>query len=86
MKWLTDNPNRRLIIFWYAKEPIGELSIFKKISAIDSVKNKMLKYSDSDLVKKSSIKNRIHVIIKTERVLQLSLNTTPSIMPIEEGV
>lgn len=73
MSWLKNGNTRRLIIFWHTDIPLNGLSIFKHTREIAQIKSKITGYSDysEDVIK--SISERIHVVINTNKVLQITL-------------
>lgn len=75
-QWLADNDKRHVIIYWYEKNPPYGVSIFKQIRCISNVKSKLLSYSNLPDAVKERISNHIHVVINTEKFLQLKKTTS----------
>lgn len=64
-------PSSHLIIYWYMKEPPTDISIFNRIREQDKVKLAICDYSDMTDEQINVLKERIHVIINTKRVLKV---------------
>ena len=84
VRWLKDNPARRLIIFWYTKNPPNGISILRKLEETKKAKDTLYKYSQLSPEEIKSIAPRIHIAINTKKVLNLSLNKKQS--PLTEAL
>lgn len=76
-EWLKANKERHLILFWHTKTPPSRRSVLQYNQQTDLVKNIMLDYSSFTASEITSIKNRIHVVFNTEKVLRVSLSPAP---------
>lgn len=77
-KWLKAKKERHLIIFWYTKTPPSKRSVLQYNRQTDMVKNCMLDYSSFTSSEASEIKNQIHVVFNTDKVLKVSLAPIPA--------
>lgn len=73
LKWLKDNPTRRLIIFWYSKNPPNGISIYRKLEETQKAKTALCKHSALTPEEIKNISKRIHIAINTKNVLNLHL-------------
>lgn len=71
VQWLRGSLNRHLIIYHYEKNPPNGISVVKQIRCVNKVKDRFLSYSDISDEQKQEIKSRIHVVINTQKFLQL---------------
>lgn len=74
-RWLVNNDKRHVIVYWYEKNPPNGISIIRQIRCINSVKDKLLSYSNLSDATKGQIRDRIHVVINTSKFLQLKKAT-----------
>lgn len=70
--WLKASGDRHVIIYWYEKNPPNGISIRKQLMYERNVKEKFLSYATLSEAEKDSLKNRIHVIINTNKFLKIS--------------
>ncbi len=70
-RWLKASSNRHLIIYWHEKTPINKRSVLQYNRVINGVKNKFLSFSGFKEQEINGIKDRIHVVTNTEKVLRV---------------
>ena len=78
MSWITDSPNRHLIIYWYTSEPQTNRSILKRNREIDRVKKRIVSFWGSTTDLSEILQDRIHVILNTNKVLRIGLKKISS--------
>lgn len=81
-QWLKADSGRRLIIYWFEKEPPNGISIRKELQYKEKVKNRLVSFSKLSSEEISAIKSRTYVIINTNRFLKLE---RPDKRPENEG-
>lgn len=74
MSWLKIGNARHLLIFWHTTIPINGRSILKHTREIAQIKSKIIDYSDLTEDLKKAVSGRIHVVLNTKKVLQISLD------------
>ena len=80
--WLKEVTDRHLVIFWHTKNPPNQISIFRSIRGKQDVVNLLASFSNLSEDEKNTIKNRIHVVFNTERVLRISFSkVAPKALP-----
>lgn len=84
IKWLKENSSRRLIVYWYTKNPPNGISVYRKLQETKKAKDTLYKYfalSPNDI---ENIGTRIHIAINTKNVLNCSLKKAePTTIRIE---
>lgn len=70
-QWLKADSSRRLIIYWFEKEPPNGISIRKELQYKEKVKNRLVSFSKLSSEEINAIKSRTYVIINTNRFLKL---------------
>lgn len=71
-EWLKADKGRHLILFWYSDTPPSKRSVLQYNQQTDMVKNLMLNYSDFTPNEAAKIKNQVHVVFNTNKVLRIS--------------
>ena len=80
--WLKEVADRHLVIFWHTKNPPNQISIFRSIRGKRDVVNLLASFSNLSEDEINTIKNRIHVVFNTERVLRISFSkVAPKALP-----
>lgn len=74
VKWLKDNSNRHLIVYWYSKNPPDGISTRRELSEQRQVKEKLCGYHKLNEDEFDNIKSRIHVVVNTKDVLNVNLS------------
>jgi hypothetical protein len=75
IQWLNANDKHHLIIYWYEKNPPNGVSITRQLRCIDKVKSTFFAYGDLTDAEINAMKQRVHVVINTEKFLQLTKKT-----------
>ena len=70
-QWLKADSGRRLIIYWFEKEPPNGISIRKELQYKEKVKNRLISFSNLTTEEIQSVKSRIYVIINTKKFMKL---------------
>lgn len=70
-QWLKSSSRRRLVLYWFEKNPPGKIAYVKELQCKNKVKEKFLSYSNLTDSEKETIKNQIYVVINTEKFMQL---------------
>lgn len=65
-----------LIIFWYTDNPPSNISTYNFIVEKNKVQDIILKYADLYPEEINKLKERIHIVFNTKRVLQINLSQT----------
>lgn len=86
MSWLTSDPDRHLIIYWYTDSLQDRISILKRNREIAKVKSRIMSFLNTPKDISELIQDRIHVILNTKKVLRISLKRTNITAPIEENL
>lgn len=81
VQWLKADVNRRIILYWFVKQSPGNISARKQLRSVNSAKEKLLSYSNITEEEKSTLKNRIHVVINTKKFMHLE---APIDFPVKE--
>lgn len=75
IEWLKANERRRIIVFWYTDNPPNGISVFKQLQQIEIVRNKLGSYSDLEEDEWKKLSSRIHVVLNTTQVLNVTRGT-----------
>lgn len=78
LRWLKENSNRHLIIYWYTKTPPNGISVFRELEQQRFVKQIMYKYIDFSESEIANMDSRIHIILNTRNVLSFNLKKVDS--------
>lgn len=70
-EWLKVNSSRKVIIFWYERNPPSKSAYIKELQCIDKVKEKLLSYSNFSDSERTRVKNQIYVVINTKKFMKL---------------
>ena len=70
-QWLKSDSNRRIIIYWFEKNPPTKTAYVKELQCKNKVKEKLLLYSNLTDSEKETLKNQIYVVINTQKFLKL---------------
>lgn len=72
-EWLKANAARQLVIFWHTKTPPNGKSIYKFVSERSKIIDQFAQYSSFTVKDIDQIKNRIHIIYNTGKVLRVPM-------------
>lgn len=71
-QWLTGSSDRQLIVFWYdVKSDNVNMSIPAKFTEVNRVKTKLQEYSSWSAATFESLRGRIHVVLKPQKMFAL---------------
>lgn len=71
-QWLAGDSSRQLIVFWYdVKSNNVNMSIPAKFTEVNRVKDKLREYSSWSATTYESVKKRIHVVLKPQKMFAL---------------
>lgn len=70
-QWLKADSQRRLIIYWFEKNPPSKFAYVKELQCKNKVKEKLFSYSNLTDSEKETLRNQIYVVINTEKFMQL---------------
>ena len=73
-QWLKADSQRRLIIYWFEKNPPSKVAYVKELQCKNKVKEKLLSYSNLTDSEKETVRNQIYVVINTETFMHLPKN------------
>ena len=73
MKWLKEDENRHLIVFLEKSQKPDKTSCAQYFNNNTEIRKKMDNYADGTNEELNKMHSRIHVIVKTERVLRVKL-------------
>ena len=74
LRWLKENSSRHLVIYWYTKNPPNGISVLKELEEQRSAKETLYKFLDLSENEIKNIEPRIHVVLNTKKILNISLN------------
>lgn len=69
--WLRKDPNRHIILYWFEKNISNNISSIRRLRCKNQAKELLLSYSNILPKEAESLKNRIHVVINTQKFLKL---------------
>lgn len=75
MSWLKGASDRHLIIFWHTPKPVSHRSILQRQRVINKVKGILAEHTDFPPNVLEPLNLRIHVVLNTEKVLQIKLKS-----------
>lgn len=71
VQWLKADSSRHLIIYWHEKDPPNGVSTRKQLRIVNDTKDKLLSYSGLPEKENATLKQRMHVVINTQRFMAL---------------
>ena len=71
VQWLKANGSRRILLYWFEKNPPESYNTIEQIQCIDKAKEKLLSFTELKPIEKAELKKRISVIINTPKFLKL---------------
>lgn len=78
-EWLKLDETRQLIIFWRTKTPPNGKSVYRYVSEKAKVVERLMQFTDFTNETINNVRNRIHVVYNTEKVLRVSFSTKEEI-------
>ncbi len=70
-QWLKNDSNRRLILYWFEKNPPSKTAYIRELQCKNKAKDLLLSYSSFSDPEKEILKNQIYVVINTNKFMQL---------------
>ncbi len=71
IQWMKADGSRRILLYWFEKDPPESYNTIEQIQCIDKAKEKLLSFTKLASAEKSELKKRICVIINTSKFLKL---------------
>lgn len=71
-QWLAKDSYRRIIVYWFEKNPPSKINYVRALQCKNKVKEKILSYSNLSVSEKESLKNQIYVVINTEKFMRIN--------------
>ena len=75
VQWLKANSSRRILLYWFEKEPPESYNTIEQIRCIEKAKEKLLSFSVLKTEEKEVLKKQISVIINTPKFLKLTIDS-----------
>ncbi|MGN0542240.1 MAG: AbiH family protein [Acutalibacteraceae bacterium] len=83
VQWLKANGSRRILLYWFEKDPPEPYNTIEQIRCIDKAKEKLLSFSNLSPAEKAALKKQISVIINTSKFLKLPKIVSANEEPLE---